>query len=952
MPTKSAEKSRGVLMDLGKIQQKGLTHLEGKVLKKQKNDKEVKQVNGKGLVNDYWGQLKGWRPVESQDLLLGAEEGGFAGLEILNDPMLIDPSMLPSKSTNPGAKKEGRTRKTPSGNTKNMTVGSAGPAGDQEIAELRKRVKALEQENKRLQKKGTAKADPPLVLAPKSSDHLLPLTDSGKVAVQAVQDSSNPELPDGSQSMTDISNRQRNKLALRAKREERKLRKAELRAKREKQQQQCSISQQEGGDGMTAQRAGHQDMVVDTSAWRPFSLQPSIERALVMKGFQRPSEIQRACLPAAVRDQMDIIGAAQTGSGKTLAFGIPVFQVLLQEREVLQASGEQQADPHAGKLRALILAPTRELALQVSQHLQAIGKECGVRVVAIVGGLAQVKQERLLRGLPEVVVATPGRLWELMREGHSHLTDLSHLSFLVLDEADKMVQQGHFQELNGILDLVPHPGEAKKETYDADFEEAFQQDIQRDREDVTGDEEAIMDEGEVGPGVSGQVPEEKTIRGDKRKGHQHVLQTFVFSATLTLPGDKRKRLRKGGGGAGGGASLENLMDRIVFRGEPTIVDLTTTGRLASKVEEAQVHCTDSERDEVLYYLIAKHPGRTLVFVNAISSVRRVAAILKILGIPAHALHAQQQQRQRLKSVDRFKNDEQAVLVATDVAARGLDIKGVRCVIHYQLPATVDTYIHRCGRTARAGEDGLSLALITPRESPRWTALMKALGREQSMVTFPIDRTLMPQVHRRVKLAIQLDDILRAERKKHAEDAWARSNAEAVGIDLSDSEGAGEDTEDHVQASSTAAKSIQLQLAHLLSAPLVPKISTKFLTGGAVAQIAHGSGLEATATASTSHVAVPAETVSKAVALANVLQKSKDAVLAQQKKGRAQRKPAENNKRQLRNWKSSSQLARDMLKKKEQRKSNKRKLVVIPASFGRDAMGTDALSALRRKIAAI
>jgi ATP-dependent RNA helicase DDX24/MAK5 len=211
--------------------------------------------------------------------------------------------------------------------------------------------------------------------------------------------------------------------------------------------------------------------------------------------------------------------------------------------------------------------------------------------------------------------------------------------------------------------------------------------------------------------------------------------------------------------------------------------------------------TDDEREGALYYLLARHPGRALVFVNAVSALRRVAAVLKLLGLPAQALHAQQQQRQRLKALDRFKANENGVLVATDVAARGdrrglvaarallhlrwivfllpdcfttlrlthtptthakrtyppppgLDVRGVATVVHYQVPASADTYIHRCGRTARTGgADGLAVTLVSPPEAARWAALMRALGRlESPPARFPVERAVLKQAVQRVALA--------------------------------------------------------------------------------------------------------------------------------------------------------------------------------------------------------
>jgi ATP-dependent RNA helicase DDX24/MAK5 len=163
----------------------------------------------------------------------------------------------------------------------------------------------------------------------------------------------------------------------------------------------------------------------DMSAWLPLCLHPLLEGALALAGFAAPTPVQAATVPLVVRDRRDVIGAAQTGSGKTLAFGLPVLQLLLQEREAAEASAAAAArdggadapaaPAAAGKLRALVLAPTRELALQVCSHLQALARVAGVGVAPIVGGIAPVKQERLLSKRPEVVVATPGRLWDLMR---------------------------------------------------------------------------------------------------------------------------------------------------------------------------------------------------------------------------------------------------------------------------------------------------------------------------------------------------------------------------------------------------------------------------------------------------------------------------------------------------------------------------------------------------------
>ena len=309
-------------------------------------------------------------------------------------------------------------------------------------------------------------------------------------------------------------------------------------------------------------------------------------------------------------------------------------------------------------LRALILAPTRELALQVSAHLQPFGRACGVWVVPIVGGISLQKQVRLLGKAPQVVVATPGRLWDLMKEGHAHLTDLSRLSFLVVDEADRMVQQGHYSELSSILGAIPTPkqlaaaaaeearlaradrpkrlprvvgkngtagkrGRGERDSgsrhvgvpgseaaagpgdddgveeggaaAEGDAGEDSQQDQQQQQQQqgeeghAEGEEQEEAEEEEDAAALGGAgVEEGQELNGDqqnRREQQQQAprLQTFVFSATLTLPADLRRRLRRGGGGASNSSTLETLMDQVPLGPKPKIVDLTSERRLADKV---------------------------------------------------------------------------------------------------------------------------------------------------------------------------------------------------------------------------------------------------------------------------------------------------------------------------------------------------------------------------------
>lgn len=288
---------------------------------------------------------------------------------------------------------------------------------------------------------------------------------------------------------------------------------------------------------------------------------------------------------------------------------------------------------------------------------------------------------------------------------------------------------------------------------------------------------------------------------------------MVFSATLTLPSSLRARLRRGGGGASGSADLQSLIDRLPFSDpRPFIADRSARAGLGAKVREARIECSEESRDEKLYELLARTSGRSLVFVNAISAARRLSSLLKALGLPVTALHGGQQQRARLRSLDAFKRASDGVLVATDVAARGLDVPNVDLVAHYQLPASLDAYVHRSGRTARGAEgaEGLAVALVTPADLPRWRALRRALrdagggegghGNDESTQNdtsggkktsddiqepplFPLDPSLAPAARERVRLAARVEAAERTLKKAAADAAWERNVADQIdGVD--------------------------------------------------------------------------------------------------------------------------------------------------------------------------
>uniref|UniRef100_A0A7N0UUH0 ATP-dependent RNA helicase n=1 Tax=Kalanchoe fedtschenkoi TaxID=63787 RepID=A0A7N0UUH0_KALFE len=439
-------------------------------------------------------------------------------------------------------------------------------------------------------------------------------------------------------------------------------------------------------------------------AWNELRLHPLILKSIYRLGFKEPTPIQKACIPAAAHQGKDVIGAAETGSGKTLAFGIPILQRLLEEKEkttkIVDLNGDEATNKfdRRGFLRALIITPTRELALQVTDHFKQVAKDTNTRVVPIVGGMSAEKQERLLKGRPEIVVGTPGRLWELMSRGEPHLVELHSLSFFVLDEADRMVQAGHFHELQSIIEMLPGTSSSKDE--------------------LAANTQNCITVGNV---------------------QQKKRQTFVFSATIALSPDFSQKLKRKSNISKnpkieGLNSIEVLSERAGIRANVAIIDLTKASILAEKIEESFIECREEDKDAYLYYILSVHgQGRTIVFCTSIAALRHISSILSMMKVKVSVLHAQKQQRARLKAMDRFREDDRGILIATDVAARGLDIKGVRTVVHYQLPHSAEVYVHRSGRTGRASADGCSIALISPLDKMKFASLCRSFSKVWSQV---------------------------------------------------------------------------------------------------------------------------------------------------------------------------------------------------------------------------
>ncbi|KAF5012050.1 hypothetical protein FDECE_1871 [Fusarium decemcellulare] len=478
---------------------------------------------------------------------------------------------------------------------------------------------------------------------------------------------------------------------------------------------------------------------VDMADWVPLNLSPQILSAIARLKFTKPTMIQAKAIPEIVAGE-DVIGKAQTGSGKTLAFGIPMVERWLE----LQEQGVKRNGP-----MAVVLSPTRELAKQLGDHLKALcdGLPTSPYVCVVTGGLSIQKQQRQLEKA-DIVIGTPGRLWEVLSGDAALQNTFSKIKFLVVDEADRLFKVGQFKEAEDIIGALDgkSPGD-----------------------DAESSDEEVEDEEE----------DERSAR-----------QTLVFSATF----DKDLQTKLAGKGKSTGSDEEKmayLMKCLKFRGEPKFIDVNPVSQMAEGLREGLIECGAMEKDLYLYTVLLLNPGRrTLVFANSISAVRRLTPLLQNLNLTALPLHSQMAQKARLRSLERFIAARNSILIATDVAARGLDIKEVDQVLHYHVPRSADTYIHRSGRTARGESSGVSVILCAPEEVLPTRRLASKVHAERSagskrehfIQTLPLDHKMAARLKPRVSLAKRIADSVLAKEKAHSEDTWLRNAAEELGVE--------------------------------------------------------------------------------------------------------------------------------------------------------------------------
>lgn len=351
-----------------------------------------------------------------------------------------------------------------------------------------------------------------------------------------------------------------------------------------------------------------------TLSFEELGLEANFVEAVEQLGYQQPTPIQLAAIPALLEGR-NVLGQAQTGTGKTAAFALPLLQTI---------------QPGLGRVQALVLAPTRELAIQVAEATLALAQMTTVRVLAVYGGQSYDIQKRQLRRGVDVVVGTPGRLLDLARQ---EVLDLSQVHYLVLDEADEMLEMGFIEEIDAIL---------------------------------------------------AQLPVER--------------QSALFSATLP-------------------EAIRKLAEKYIS--DPHQISINPSRKTVEETEQSLIFLREEDKIPALARLLEVEPVKSaLVFARTKIRAQELADALIDRGYPAEALHGDLSQSRREYVLNRFRQNQVTILVATDVAARGLDINNVSHVFNYDAPQDGDDYVHRIGRTGRAGRTGTAITFFTPRERIR------------------------------------------------------------------------------------------------------------------------------------------------------------------------------------------------------------------------------------------
>ncbi|MBM7616419.1 DEAD/DEAH box helicase [Alkaliphilus hydrothermalis] len=355
-----------------------------------------------------------------------------------------------------------------------------------------------------------------------------------------------------------------------------------------------------------------------------------IQRALKTEGYTKPTPIQEKAIPALLKGK-DLLGCAQTGTGKTAAFAIPILQGLSSESKKL--IGKRQ-------IQALILAPTRELAIQIGDSFKTYGRHLGLKTLVIYGGVSQNPQTKALGIGVDILVATPGRLLDLIKQ---RFVSLNHIKHFVLDEADQMLDMGMIEDVRKIIKYIP----------------------------------------------------------DTR-------QTLFFSATMPK-------------------EIGKLADSILK--DPVKVAITPVSSTVEIIDQSVYYVNQSNKIHLLIHLLKnKSIVSALVFSRTKHGANKIVKSLELAGLNAQAIHGNKSQNARQLALNNFKEGKIRILVATDIAARGIDIDELSHVINFDLPEVPETYVHRIGRTGRAGLGGIAIAFCSQDEKPLLQGIQKLISK--------------------------------------------------------------------------------------------------------------------------------------------------------------------------------------------------------------------------------
>ncbi len=369
--------------------------------------------------------------------------------------------------------------------------------------------------------------------------------------------------------------------------------------------------------------------------FKELNISEPILKALINKKYESPTPIQEQAIPVALSGR-DLLGIAQTGTGKTAAFAIPIIQKLNQP----QPKGQRR------EIKALILTPTRELAIQIDECFRDYAKYTDIRHTVIFGGVGQKPQvDELKRGI-DILIATPGRLLDLIAQKY---ISLSHINHFILDEADRMLDMGFIHDIKRLLPMLP-----------------------------------------------------------KRK------QTLFFSATMP-------------------PAIANLSKSILHN--PVKVEVAPVASVVDTIEQQLYFVEKPQKSELLINVLEKEQDKSvLVFSRTKHGADRIAKVLNKKGIGCEAIHGNKTQGARQRALTNFKSGKTRVIIATDIAARGIDIANLEMVINYDLPDVAETYVHRIGRTGRAGNCGTALTFCSQDERTMVKDIQKLTGKKLNAVS--------------------------------------------------------------------------------------------------------------------------------------------------------------------------------------------------------------------------